>query len=141
MKVSHEYDVEFGDTDPAAIVFYPNFFKWYDAGTWRLFREAGLTLEVLREEFGMLGFPIVDTRSKFRSPVRFGDRVRITSEIVSFRSKTFHVQHEVWVGDRLCTEATEVRVLGRAPESNPDGMEAAEIPNKIKQRLSGGDPA
>ena len=136
MKSTFEFDVEFGDTDPAAIVFYPNFFKWYDAGTWRLFLQAGLRPEVLREEFGLLGFPVVDVQSKFRSPVRFGDRIRITSEIESLRAKTFHVVHEIYVGERLCNEGMAIRVLGRTPDGEPGGMEAADIPDEIRQRLS-----
>jgi 4-hydroxybenzoyl-CoA thioesterase len=136
MKNTFEFDVEFGDTDPAAIVFYPHFLEWCDAGTWRLFIQAGFTLKVLQAEFGLLGFPVVEVQSKFRNPVRFGDHIRITSEIVSFRTKTFQVAHEIYVGDRLCNEGTEIRVLGRTPADDPEGMEAVDIPDEIRQRLS-----
>jgi 4-hydroxybenzoyl-CoA thioesterase len=135
MKNTFEFDVEFGDTDPAAIVFYPNFFKWYDAGTWRLFRQAGLTLDLLREDYGLIGFPLVDAQSKFRSPVRFEDRVRITSEIESMRSKTFHVKHEIYVAERLCTEGQEVRVFGKTPADDSNRMEAVTIPDEIRNML------
>ena len=37
MKSTFVVPVEFGDTDPATIVFYPHFFRWFDAGAWRLF--------------------------------------------------------------------------------------------------------
>ena len=38
----HEITVEWGDCDPAGIVYYPSYFKWFDQGTYRLFLKAGL---------------------------------------------------------------------------------------------------
>ena len=36
--------VQWGDCDPAGIVFYPRYFEWFDAGTILLFEKAtGLT--------------------------------------------------------------------------------------------------
>ena len=34
--------VEFGDCDPAGIVFYPNYFRWMDVGTRRFFASCGV---------------------------------------------------------------------------------------------------
>ena len=34
--------VEFGDCDPAGIVFYPNFLRWMDAAALHFFRAAGV---------------------------------------------------------------------------------------------------
>jgi acyl-CoA thioesterase FadM len=36
-------DVTWGDCDPAGIIFYPNYFRWIDSGTWNLFFTVGLT--------------------------------------------------------------------------------------------------
>jgi len=55
MKSEFTVPVEFGDTDPAQIVFYPHFLRWFDASAWRLFAKAGLSLDVLQNEFGLIG--------------------------------------------------------------------------------------
>ena len=34
--------VGWGDCDPAGIVFYPNYFRWFDDASWRLFEAGGL---------------------------------------------------------------------------------------------------
>ena len=34
--------VEFGDCDPAGIVWFPNFFRWIDAASRHFFAEHGL---------------------------------------------------------------------------------------------------
>ena len=33
--------VEWGDCDPAGIIFYPTYYRWMDAASWHLFAEAG----------------------------------------------------------------------------------------------------
>ncbi len=65
MKSTFVIAVEFGDTDPATIVFYPHFFRWFDASAWRLFAKAGMPLDVLQTEFGLIGLPIAEAKSKF----------------------------------------------------------------------------
>lgn len=136
MKSKYTVPVEFGDTDPAAIVFYPNFFRWFDASAWRLFIQAGLTLDVMREEFGLLGVPIVDARSKFVKPARFGDSLEITSYVSTWKSRTFEVTHEVRRGDELCAEGVEVRVCAKLVVDPGAKLTAVRIPQEFVRRLS-----
>jgi len=42
LQHSIDIDIEWGDCDPARIVFYPNFFAWFYRRTTHLFRAAGL---------------------------------------------------------------------------------------------------
>jgi 4-hydroxybenzoyl-CoA thioesterase len=128
--------VEFGDTDPAAIVFYPNFFRWYDASAWRLFVKAGLTLEAFREEFGLIGVPIVEARSKFIKPLRFGDSVEITSYVAAWKRSTFEVVHEVRKDGEMTTEGLEIRVCAKLLEDGSEGIRAVPVPDELRRRLS-----
>lgn len=128
--------VEFGDTDPAAIVFYPNFFRWFDASAWRLFVKAGLTLDVFQTEFGLIGVPIVDARSTFIKPLRFGDSVEITTYVDSWKRKTFNLVHEVRKDGELCARGLEIRVCAERLEDGSGGIRAILIPDEIKRRLS-----
>ncbi len=38
----YEVKVQFGDCDPAGIVFFPNFSKWMDAASLHFFMENGV---------------------------------------------------------------------------------------------------
>ena len=40
--IIHPVRVEFGDCDPAGIVYFPNFFRWYDAASRNFFPECGV---------------------------------------------------------------------------------------------------
>jgi 4-hydroxybenzoyl-CoA thioesterase len=137
MQNEIEFRVEWADSDPAAIAFYPNFFKWFDLGTWNLLFKAGLELDVLRDEFGLIGCPIIEARSKFHSPARFRDVVKLRSVIRSFGRKTFEIGHEIRIADVLCVEGTEVRVCARHAPARPQRMEAIPIPDALRRRLGG----
>ena len=73
MKNQIEISVEWGDIDQAAIVFYPNYFKWFDIGTRHLLDAAGVSYSTLQSELGLVGLPLVEASSRFLSPIRFGD--------------------------------------------------------------------
>lgn len=137
MKSTHIVPVEFGDTDPAAIVFYPNFFRWFDASAWRLFAKAGLTLDVFREEFGLIGVPIAEATSRFIKPLRFGDSIEITSYATAWKRKTFNLVHEVRREGELCAEGMEVRVCAELLQDGSQDIRAVLIPDAIRERLSG----
>lgn len=135
MKSTLSVSVEFGDTDPAATVFYPNFFRWFDASTWRMFFNAGLTLDVLQNDFGLVGFPIVDVRCRFIKPVVFGGTVEIVSRMNNWKRKTFEVMHEVRGNGELYAEGVEVRCFAAPSNEDSQHIRAVRIPEEVKLRL------
>ncbi len=134
MKNTFVVPVEFGDTDPATIVFYPHFFRWFDASAWRLFAKAGLTLDVLQNEFGLVGLPIGEAKSKFIKPARLGDTLEITTHISEWKRKSFDMVHEVRIDGDLIAEGTDTRVC--AKKTDDGEIRATSIPEEIKKRLS-----
>ena len=46
-RMVSERNVEFADCDSARIVFYPNFYIWFDRATERLFASVGLTYQAM----------------------------------------------------------------------------------------------
>ncbi len=119
--------VEFGHCDPAGIVWYPNFYEWFDAATHRLAERAGVGLHALRAQ-GYLGLPLMQTGASYHRPVRFGDDVEVRSEVVSFERRSFRVEHRVLKGDAVHLEGFEVRFLGAPHADDPARLRAAEIP-------------
>jgi 4-hydroxybenzoyl-CoA thioesterase len=102
--------IEWGDCDPAGIIFYPRYFEIFDASTALLFEAAlGMTkLQMLQNlEFG--GFPLVRTRARFLKPTRFGDDVTVESKI-GFGRASFDVEHRLSLKGETCVECSEKRV-------------------------------
>ncbi|MEZ5824805.1 MAG: hypothetical protein R3C97_08725 [Geminicoccaceae bacterium] len=63
---AREVLIEWGDCDPAGIVFYPRYFAMFNQSTSLLFEAAtGLTAFEIMEKYRSIGWPMVDTRALF----------------------------------------------------------------------------
>jgi 4-hydroxybenzoyl-CoA thioesterase len=127
--------VRWSDADPAGIAFYPRFFEWYDLGTETLFESLGLAWPELFPRFGIVGVPIVESGSQFKSPVRYGDRVTVRSVVAWVKERTFRVEHEITVGDRLCARGFEVRAWVARADGERAQLSAKAIPPEIAVKL------
>jgi len=102
--------IEWGDCDPAGIIFYPRYFEIFDASTAMLFEAAlGMTKLEMFKSLPFSGFPLVRTHAKFIRPTRFGDDVTVESRI-TFGRTSFEVEHKLSLDGTLCAEGEEKRV-------------------------------
>jgi 4-hydroxybenzoyl-CoA thioesterase len=107
---SRNVRIEWGDCDPAGIIFYPRYFEIFDASTSALFERAlGLTKLQLLAAFDFAGFPLANTRARFLKPTRFGDDVTVDTKI-SFLRSSFEIEHRLSLKGETCAECTEKRV-------------------------------
>ena len=128
--------IEWGDCDPAGIVWYPRYFEWFDASTAALFLAAGISNGAMHKTYGILGIPMVDTRARFIMPSKFEDEVTIESTITEFRRSSFDVRHRLLKDGVLAVEGFETRVwTGRDPE-NPERFRSQPIPDDVRQRFA-----
>jgi 4-hydroxybenzoyl-CoA thioesterase len=130
--------IEWGDCDPAGIVFNPRYFEWFDAATAALFGQAlGMSKAAMIKRYDIVGIPLVDTRAKFHVPCSYGDEVRIESTISEFRRSSFDVRHRLIRADgTLAVEGFETRVwVGRHPD-RPGGIKARPIPEDVIARFT-----
>jgi 4-hydroxybenzoyl-CoA thioesterase len=102
--------IEWGDCDPAGIIFYPRYFEIFDNATAALFERAlGMTKFEYLKAYGFAGFPLVDSRARFLRPTRFGDDVTVDSS-AAFGTSSFTVEHRLSLAGTPCAECTEKRV-------------------------------
>lgn len=125
--------VEWGDCDPAGIVYYPRYFAYFDNCTAALFEAAGLPKHQMLKTYGIVGIPMVDTRARFLLPSAFGDDVTVESAITAWRRSSFDVQHKLFRGDALAVECTETRVW--AVRSQSGGIEGQAVPGDVIARF------
>ena len=127
-------DVSWGDCDPAGIIFYPNYFRWIDAGTWNLFFTVGLTAEGMRAEYPQMDMPIVAAQLEFANPAPFGARAEVSSCIEHWGAKSFRVRHQIVRADgaRLAAGAETRAWVRMAPAG---AMRAEPIPESLKSRF------
>ncbi len=102
--------IEWGDCDPAGIIFYPRYFEIFDASTAMLFEAAlRITKHQMFKTLEFSGWPLARTQARFLKPTRFGDDVSVESGI-KFGRTSFDVEHKLSLKGELCAECTENRV-------------------------------
>ena len=102
--------IEWGDCDPAGIIFYPRYFEIFDASTAMLFEAAlGMTKFQMFKNLDFAGFPLVRTRARFLKPTRFGDDVTVETTI-KFGRTSFEIEHRLSLDGVTCAECSEKRV-------------------------------
>jgi 4-hydroxybenzoyl-CoA thioesterase len=128
--------VQWGDCDPAGIVFFPNYLKWFDECTSELFASAGLPLPTLFRSQDIIGIPIVDVRASFKVSAAFGDELLAKSWVAEWRRSSFVVQHHFYKQDALAVEGFVTRVWTGADAGGKNGMKSRPVPREIIERLS-----
>ena len=116
--------IEWGDCDPAQIVYFPRYFAYFDACTTGLFKRVGLPKRQMLKTYGIVGIPLVDLRASFMAPSRFSDTVVVESEITEWRRSSFSVRHRLFNKRFLAVECFEIRVWATVSENDPERIES-----------------
>jgi 4-hydroxybenzoyl-CoA thioesterase len=138
--ITYTQRVEFGDCDPARIVWFPNFFRWIDAASRHFFVECGVPpWHQTEQTLGVIGTPLVDTHAKFIKTASYGDRLEIHTSVAEWRGKSFVQHHRVTRADAAgagggattVMECDEVRIFaGRRADGS---IFAKEVPPAIRE--------
>jgi 4-hydroxybenzoyl-CoA thioesterase len=131
--------IEWGDCDPAGIVYYPRYLTFFDAATTALIERA-LDMRKLAylKAYDFAGHPLVKTHARFLVPTRFGDDVSIETTVTAIRRSSFDLSHRLSKNGTLAVECSETRVWVRGDPGGAEGMRSAPLPPEVVERLSAG---
>ncbi len=130
------FTVEFGDCDPAGIVFYPNFFRWMDAASRHFFVAMGVPpWSKISDAPGLIGTPLVDAQAKFRSPASYGDDIDVETSVHEWRRTSFVVSHVIRRREVTLVLGQEVRVFACAEVEDPTRIRAVPPPDSIRRLI------
>jgi 4-hydroxybenzoyl-CoA thioesterase len=134
---SRKVRIEWGDCDPAGIIFYPRYFEIFDASTAALFERAlGITKFKQLKQYDFAGYPLVRTRAKFIRPTRFGDDV-VVDTTISFGRASFDIEHRLSRGGETCVECSEKRVWV-VRDAATGGIRSQAVPGEVLAKFDGG---
>jgi 4-hydroxybenzoyl-CoA thioesterase len=118
------FTIEWGDCDEAGIVFYPNYFYWFDCTFQRLLRARGLSQREVRRRFGAVT-PIVEAHSDFRKPARYDDVLDIDVTTSLIGERRFRVDYCFKSKDEVIGTGYEIRAW--AVINNDNSIKGAPI--------------
>ena len=128
--------IEWGQCDPAGIVFYPQYLIIFDTSTGWLFERTGLKPLEMRKKYGIVGIPIVEVGARFLVPCRFDDEVIVESEVSEWGRSSFTVRHRILKEGKLALEGFEKRVWAAPHPERPGAIQAQPVPAEIIASLS-----
>jgi 4-hydroxybenzoyl-CoA thioesterase len=128
--------IEWGQCDPAGIVFYPQYLIMFDTSTGWLFERTGLSPSVMRKKYGIVGMPVLEVGARFVMPCRFDDDVVIETEIGEWGRSSFTVRHRVLKEGELALDGFEKRVWAAADPQRPGAIKSQPVPAEIVASLS-----
>jgi 4-hydroxybenzoyl-CoA thioesterase len=125
-------DVQFGDCDPAGIVFFPNFSRWMDAAAHDYFRQCGLPpwreIEALP---GCIGAPLLEIHSRFHVSATYGETLEVRTCTEEWRGKVFVQRHRIMRDETLICEFRATRAL--CVKLADGKLKAVEVPDFIRE--------
>jgi 4-hydroxybenzoyl-CoA thioesterase len=126
--------VQFGDCDPAGIVFFPNFSRWMDEASLAFFAAHGVPpWRELAKTRGIVGTPLLEIHTRFLRPATYGETIEVHTTVESWAARTFRHRHQVRRGAELLCDGTEVRAFCIRDPDDPERLRAIPVPEDIKR--------
>ena len=76
------------------VVYYANFFIWFESGRVELFRSRGVVYRDI-EEMGIF-MPVVEARASYKAPARFDDELLVKTRIKEMGNTSVTFENEVY---------------------------------------------
>jgi 4-hydroxybenzoyl-CoA thioesterase len=131
--------VQWGDCDPAGIVFYPRYFEWFDASTILLFEKAtGLIKIKMLEKYGGAGLALLEARAVFKVASHYGEDIDVTTEVTEFKRSSFFVRHSVTKRGTLALEGFETRLWTVRDPADPARLKSGALPAEVLEAFKRG---
>jgi 4-hydroxybenzoyl-CoA thioesterase len=128
--------VQWGDCDPAGIVFYPRYFEWFDACSILLFEKAtGMIKKKMLETYSGAGLVLLEARAVFKIASHYGEDLEIETGVTEFRRSSFFVHHKVTKAGALALEGFETRLWTVRDPEDGDKIKSAPMPAEIRAAL------
>ncbi|QQO13638.1 acyl-CoA thioesterase [Bradyrhizobium diazoefficiens] len=126
------FTIEWGDCDEAGIVFYPNYFYWFDCTYQRWLRRLGLSQRELKRRFAGVT-PLVNVGAQFVGPARYDDELVIRADVAEWQERRFRIDYKLSVGTVQVATGFEQRAWAHVTDAG--GLRGASVPAEFKELL------
>ncbi len=133
MPVEHttKLRVRFAETDAMQVVYYAEYFVWFEVARTELFRSIGLPYTVISRKRGF-HTPVVQAHADYKASARYDDEIAVRAWASKIGRSSVRIDYEATKlpeNELLCTGHTVHVLIGE------DGR-AKELPEDIRKKLS-----
>ncbi|MFP3510167.1 thioesterase family protein [Peribacillus sp. SIMBA_075] len=102
----NEIEVRYAETDQMGVVYHANYFIWMELGRTKLINDLGFYYADMEAD-GILS-PVMDIQASYKTPVRYGDKVKVKTWIEKYDGL------RVIYGYEIVNERNEVAATGHS---------------------------
>ena len=127
-----EHRVIYADTDAGGIVYYANYFKWFESGRRELFRSLKINYAALHKK-GIIT-PVVQAHCNYFHPARYDDAVLVETKISEIKEKSVKFENRIYrkKDKKLLAEGYTINVFVDRKK-----MKSIEIPKELINKIHG----
>lgn len=99
--------VRYAETDQMGVVYYGNYFTWFEVGRVELLRQMGVTYKEM-EEVDDCHIVVIEAKCQYKRSAKYDDVVRIRTRVAETRTRTIRFAYEILneSGEMLATGET-----------------------------------
>lgn len=132
---SQEITVNWGESDPFGLVYYPKMLQWFNDTEHDLFRQVSHPIDGMIKH-NKTTFVMGEVHFRFIGPAAYGDRVTCIIALHEMRERTLHWNCKAF-NTRTGAPITEGRAIRVFAKINDDGtLTSARIPDDIREALN-----
>lgn len=102
MKHESTYRVPYADTDQMQVVYYANYFIYFERSRTDMLRDLGISYREVEERGYIL--PVAEAHCKYKNPARYDDLLTFRSWVSELRGVRLTVKTQVWREETLLVE-------------------------------------
>ena len=129
-----EITVEWGESDPFGLVYFPRMLAWFNDAEHEFFAQAGYPVKQMVEQ-DRTAFVMGRVNFEFEGPAAYGERIitRLELDEISNSTLTWNCLANRRSDEVLVTKGTATRVYAEIQEDG--SLKAIRIPDKIRRLL------
>ena len=125
-----EHRVIYGDTDAGQVVYYANYFRWFESGRRELLRIMGINYNAL-DKRGIIT-PVVEAHCNYFHPARYDDMVVVETSIPEVKDKSIKFAYKIFRKEdqKLLASGHTVNVF-----VDKEKMKSIAIPDDVREKI------
>ena len=95
MPVASRIRVRYAETDQMGVVYYANYFVWFEIGRVEVLRSVGLSYDQMEKDHKLI-LPVVDASCRYKSPAKYDEEILIETRPALLRGSVIKFAYRIY---------------------------------------------
>jgi acyl-CoA thioester hydrolase len=87
--------VRYAETDQMGVVYYANYFVWFEIGRVEVLRSVGLSYDQMEKDHKLI-LPVVDASCRYKSPAKYDEEILIETRPALLRGSVIKFAYRIY---------------------------------------------